>query len=125
MKSETRDKIIDIVDSAYLADIESTTTQRSCFKTTADIVEVIAKLLIIVASLSAFASGFWHLEYLSFVAGAINVLVLGLMSFSSYAMSESKERTMQSNMILKKLKIDELVDITIDSASRDIGEVKI
>jgi hypothetical protein len=120
MKPETREKIINIVDQTYLDDVESTTSQRSCCKTTSDVIEVISKILIVIASLCAFAAGFWKLEYLSFIAGALNALVLGLMNFASYTMNESKERTIQSNMILSKLKIDELVDITVEPNNRDI-----
>ena len=89
-----------------------------------DLCESIANILSGISTILAFSAGFFGNEILSFVAGCCGTCSLVFLHFSSYAMRESKERTQQVNIILTKLGLDKIPDISIDSSS-DINSKRI
>ena len=108
-----------LVEESVYNDIKYNIGSKSRWKIIGDITETSANLFILVGSVLAFAAGSFNIIYLSFVSGSCGVISLSLLRFSSYAMKESSERTMQVNKLLDRIGIDKIPDITIDSASAD------
>ncbi|XWV26896.1 hypothetical protein QJ857_gp0154 [Tupanvirus soda lake] len=106
----------ELVEKTYFNDVKYNIKSKSRWKIVGDIAEAISHILTGVSAVLAFAAGFFDYKELSFVAGCLGTISLVLFQFSYYATKESKERTKQVNRILDKLGIDEIVDITIDSA---------
>lgn len=127
MDDESKNKITKLINDRYLLDIESGLTGRTCYKVAGDACETTGHILVGAAALVAFASGTWNINYLSYIAGSISILSVSLLKLSSYFQRESRERTDMLNLILSKLKIDNIVDISFDSSNdiRSISNVKI
>jgi hypothetical protein len=119
MDIETKNEIIKLVNETEIADINSGLRDRHYFKFVADACETIAQIMFGIAGIFAFSASIWKTaDYLGFISGGISVGAFAIKGFGSYAMSESKERTMQTNKILSKYKIDTLIDITDINSSR-------
>jgi hypothetical protein len=103
-----------LIDESNYSDVKMGLVGRSCFKVTADICETIGHLLVGVAAVISFAAGSFNLSYLSFVAGAVSVIAVSLLKFSSFAMAESKSQTTEINKILATLSMSPVVDISSD-----------
>lgn len=109
------DKIrTDIIEKNYYNDIKYNIRCKSVCKFTGDLTENLAYISIGISSIFSFAAGFFDNMYLSFISGLFGVISLSLLKFSSYSMKESKERTEQVNIILKKLGIEDIPDIVIE-----------
>lgn len=104
----------EILERNYYNDVNYNIRCKSICKFTADISENLAYLSIGLSSIFSFASGFFDNIYLAFISGLFGVLSLSLLKFSSYSMKESRERTTQVNIILKRLGIEEIPDIVIE-----------
>lgn len=116
--SEIAEKIRkELVEPNYYRDVEYNIISKSRWKIIADVTEAFGNILIAVAAILAFAAGFFDYQLLSFFAGCTGTLSFTLLRFSSYSMKESWERTQQVNMLLEKLGISTIPDITIDSAT--------
>lgn len=76
-----------------------------------NVFEALAQLLILAQIPLSFVAGRGY-PLLSDVSGSLGVVALAVLKFSSYAMSESKERTSQFNEILKARGVTEVPDIT-------------
>ncbi|XWV25557.1 hypothetical protein QJ856_gp0197 [Tupanvirus deep ocean] len=107
----------ELVEKTYFDDVKYNIKSKSRWKITGDVTEALSHILTGVAAVLAFAAGFFDYKELSFVAGCLGTISIVLLQFSSYATKESKERTQQVNRILDRLGIDEIADITIDSAN--------
>lgn len=115
---EIKDKIKkELVDPSYFRDVKYNLDSRFRWKFIGDLSEGISQLLILSCTMLAFSSGFFDIRALSYVSGALGIGSLSLLRFSSYAMSESRERTWQSNVILKQLGIESVPDIVVDSTN--------
>ena len=126
MDENLKNEISKIINEQYASDIKLSLFGRSCCKYTGDITETLAHLLMGFSSLTAFAAGSWpNYTYLSFIAGSLGVTSLVLLKFSSYAMSESKERTLIANKILDKLKLEQIVDISFNSTNQDLKSLDV
>lgn len=113
----------ELVDNTYYNDVKKNLKGRSNWKYVADIFEVFSKIFIGLASVLAFASGFFGYTYMSFISGCLSILSLIFLQFSSYAMKESKERNEIVNKIFKKIGLDEMVDISTDPNDEDLVKV--
>lgn len=107
----------DLVDPNLYDDVKYNIRSKSRWKLIADISETFAQVLLCASVVLSFASGSFDQRVLSFIAGAFGAASMSLLLFSSYSMRESKERTAQVNIILRSLGINQIPDITIDSAS--------
>lgn len=105
----------ELIEETYYKDLKYNIRSKSRWKVLSDLCETISHLLIGIATILAFAAGFFKNEYLSFVSGCIGTFSMVFMQFSSYALRESRERTSQVNIILQKLGIDNIPDITIEN----------
>lgn len=109
----------DIIQESIYQDLKHNTVSKTMWKKIGDFTETIAHIFIIVGSILSFASGFYKITHLSFVAGCCGVATLSLSRFSSYAMKESSERTIQVNKLLEKIGIEKIPDIVIDSSTKN------
>lgn len=103
----------ELIENRYYNDIKYNINSKSRCKFTADFTEYLSYILTGIAVILSFAAGFFDNIWLSFASGCFGTTSLALLKFSSYAMSESKERTNQVNIILKKLGIEEIPDISV------------
>ena len=83
-------------------------------KIAGDVCETIGKIMIAISAVVAFAAGIWNLNYLSFIAGSLNVAGSSLFILASYLMKESSDQTQELNRILTSLNIANVVDISQD-----------
>jgi hypothetical protein len=102
----------DIIEKSYYSDVKFNIRWKSYWKIIADVSETFAHIFTGVSAILAFASGFFNYTLLSFIAGCFGTGALVLLKFSSYAIAQSKERTQQVNLILDKLGIVDIPDIT-------------
>jgi hypothetical protein len=105
----------DLLDSMYYRDVKYNLKSRFRWKFIGDLTEALSHVFTGVATILAFASGFFGIELLAFLSGCFGAISLVILQFSSYAVKESRERTIQVNRILRKLGMEEIADITIDS----------
>jgi hypothetical protein len=109
----------DLVEESIYNDIKYNIRSKSRWKFIGDLTETIAHLFMLAGSVLAFATGSFNIINLSFASGSCGILSLSLLRFSSYAMKESSERTVQVNMLLEKIGISKLPDITINPTTRN------
>lgn len=106
---------IELIEKSYYNDLKYNLTSKSRWKLVGDASETLAYLCMGFTGIFAFSAGFFDHKILSFVAGCLSIAAPLLLKFSSRAMLESKERTIQVNCILRALGIDTIPDISIDS----------
>lgn len=95
--------VTEIIYPAFVRDIKAAIAGRFFWKHCSDVCEAVSKVLAGAASVLAFSAGVYEEKALSFASGCVGTcsIVLGL--FSSYASSESKERTVRLNVTLQRL----------------------
>lgn len=115
-KKEIGQKIVkELIEPTYYQDAKTSLEWRSRWKKIGDVSEAMAKILASIATIVAFAAGFFDLSILSFISGCLGTVSLVFLQFSSYAMNESRERTQRTNRILEDLGTMKIIDITIPS----------
>lgn len=103
------DKIkTELVNPNYYNDIKRSIRGKSRWKFIGDFTEAISHIFTGISVILSFACGFFDDLVLSFIAGVFGIIALVLLKFSHYAINESKERTEEVNILLNKLKIDEI-----------------
>lgn len=66
--------------------------------------EALSQIIVMVAAVLAFSSGFWDIALLSFISGSVSALGVSLYTFSKYAASESAERNSQLHQLWIEIK---------------------
>ena len=107
----------DLVNPTYYNDIRNNLKNRSFWKTMGEVTNTLAKVVAGIATILAFAAGFFNYTILSFIAGCFSTTSLVLVQFSSYSMVQSKQHTDGVNEELSKLGLDNIVDITPDMST--------
>jgi len=102
----------DLVEPCYYIDVKNLISECKFWRQIGDIFTTTSKICVGGTSILSFASGIYKYDTLIFIAGTVSVLSLSCMQFSSYAYSESKERTSKLNKILKQLGMDTVPDIS-------------
>lgn len=103
------------VTTSYISDINMNLSSKSRLKLMADVSETLSHVCTGFSAIFAFAAGAFNYPILSFVAGCFGTMSLLLSRFSSYAMSESSERTTQVNKLLNAIGFKSIPDISINS----------
>lgn len=106
----------DLVEKNYYRDIQYNINSKFRWKWAGDFTEALAHLCTALSVILAFSAGFFNYSLLSFIAGCFGTCSFVLLRLSSYSMKESRERTEQVNALLRKIGIDSIPDIVIDSA---------
>ena len=108
-------EIRDIVAATYKSEVRSSLRWRDIWKKFGDSCEAIAKGLTGVSSVLAFASSAIRdtktADILSFCSGSVGTIGLVLLTYSNYAIKESKERTEELNVILDRIGVTPMPDI--------------
>ena len=107
----------ELVEPNLYNDVKYNIKNKSGLKKTADALEILAYILVFIGTLLAFASGVFGKLFLSYISGSVTTAASALIILSKKIMSESKERTEQVNMLLNKVGIESIPDVTIDSLS--------
>lgn len=101
-----------LIQPTYLADIKDSLAGRYMWRKISDRVTGVAKILIIISGIFAFAGAkFTEYWWLAFIAGALNVLTTSMFHYAMYASHESKNCTDDTNILLKSLKLAPIPDI--------------
>lgn len=104
-----------MIASMYRRELGSMIRWRDFWKKFGDACEAVAKCLTGVGSILAFASSAIHdptkADILSFVSGSIGTIGLVMLSYSNYAIRESKQRTDEVNGILSTIGVTPLPNI--------------
>jgi len=114
-----KDKIQHELEIYYYDDIVDNMNGRRNYKTVSDVMEVLGHIALLISITVSFSAGYFDYNILSFIAGGLGTLSVGLFGFSTYALKESKERTIIVNTILKSLNMKEIVDIALDVSDTD------
>lgn len=100
------------IQPTYLEDIQDSLTGRFRWRKVSDRVTGLAKILIIISGIFAFAGAkFTDYWWLSFISGILNALTLSFFQYGMYASNQSKNCTNDTNILLKSLGIKEIPDI--------------
>lgn len=108
-------EVRDIIAGAYKNEVKSFVRWRDIWKRFGDSCEAISKGLTGVSAVLAFASSAIRdtrtADILSFTSGSIGTIGLVLLTYSNYAIKESRERTQELNTLLDRLGVTPLPDI--------------
>ena len=97
---------------------------RHAYRLSGQRFETLSKCLVAAGGVISFSAGVYNIPTLSFVAGAVSTLSLACLQFSSFSYKESKAQTRDLNAMLRKLKIDTLPMLDMNSESKDPKESK-
>lgn len=111
----------EMVASMYKGEVRSMIRWRDVWKKFGDACEAVSKGLTGIGAVLAFASSANRTpktsDILSFSAGTVGTLGLVLLAYSSYAIRESRQRTVEINHVLDTIGVTPLPDIAeLDTA---------
>lgn len=114
--------IRDMIAKAYKGEVQSMIRWRDVWKKAGDTCEAVAKGLTGLSTVFAFASSAIRdpriADIFSFTSGSIGTVGLVLLTYSSYATKESRQRTTELNNVLNTIGVTPLPDIAL----HDIAE---
>lgn len=102
----------ELIEPTYYQDIKDNLNGRETWKKIGDVTEAISKIFAGLATVAAFAAGFFNITILSFISGCLGTLALVIQQFSTYSYNESKERTNRVNKILTDLGLKNILDLS-------------
>lgn len=110
-------EIREMVASAYKGEVRSMIRWRDVWKKAGDTCEAVAKGLTGLSAVFAFASSAIRdakiAEIFSFTSGSIATVGLVLLTYSSYATKESRQRTTELNSMLDSIGVTPIPDIAV------------
>ena len=109
--SNFKEKIKEKIDKTYEKEINDNLNSWVCCRRAGHILEGVAQVFSVSATIMAFASGFYDNKMLSFISGCLGSMALAVQKTSAFTLKESKERTIALNILLKKINIDTLPEI--------------
>ena len=121
MDIANQNPIAELINDDNYTHIKSGLMSRSRWKIIGDVCETIGHILIGIAAILAFTVSIFDISYLSFISGFTSGLSVVLLKFSSYAMKFSKEQTDVVNLILTKLDLETIVDISSEPHIKEIN----
>ena len=99
-------EIVGEVETSTLRDVKESIRWRYLWTKCSHSLEAIAMACMSVSSILSFAAGYYvSQQWISFLAGTIGTLSLAILRYSTYAKSESRERTKDLNAILERVNI--------------------
>jgi hypothetical protein len=110
-------EIREMVATAYKGEVQSMIRWRDVWKKAGDTCEAVAKGLTGVSAVFAFAASALRdprlADIFSFTSGSIGTVGLVLLTYSSYATKESRQRTTELNNMLDSIGVTPLPDIAL------------
>lgn len=114
-----------LINPTYYADIKKSLRGSEFWKSVADVSETFSKVIAGGSTILAFASGFYQITTLSFLAGCLGTTSLLLLHFSAYSYAESKDKIFRVDKILKILGVKNIETLEKINIVDDIIETKI
>ena len=99
-----------IVAPEYTEELRSGINRVQCLERGAAVIEAMAHGLVCVASVLAFAAGFYNDKNLSFVAACSSTLSLALLRYVNYARETADSKATSINRMLDRAGIEPLFD---------------
>jgi len=109
VSDELRQELVDKhIEPFYVETVKSALNSNLFWKRTAIFAETTSKILIALAGVLSFGTGYFHehKDTLSFLSGSISCVSLGTIQLSVFALKEHRSQTRDLNAILKRLNID-------------------
>jgi hypothetical protein len=106
VNDENLKKIQEDVENLYIKEVHESIRGRTTWKRVGDACEALSMSFSGIASIAAFATGFYDIQGLAFAAGCCSTLALALLTYAGYAHRESKERTDRLNKTLDAVGIE-------------------
>jgi hypothetical protein len=95
-------------------DIEEATTSRVKWAQTATAMFCISEILMIIQTALSFTSATYQIILISYLAGVVGVIAIGLTRFGAYARTQSNEKNILYNKLLKKIGINDSMPNLLD-----------
>ncbi len=105
----------DLIEPMYISDVKSAIKEKKCWKFTGQVFETLSKVLVAIGGIISFSSGYYSNPTLGFVAGSVSTVSLAMLQFSSFSYGQNKKQSSELNMLLTKLDID-----TVPELSREV-----
>ena len=102
-----------IIQPNYINEINEFIESRTKWRNRGILYETISKILLGSGSVLSFAAGVYSNQTIIFLAGSISTISLLSFQFSSFSFLESKKATKELNLLLEKLKLDTIPDLSI------------
>jgi hypothetical protein len=118
--NQMRQEVIhDLIQPTIVTDIKTAIRNRFAWNVIGHIFETSSKILLASSGILSFASGYYKRETLSFVSGSVCTMSLACAQFASYSFRESKKNSENLNLVLKKMKIQDVpvIDFAVQSPS--------
>jgi hypothetical protein len=121
VRDEVKERIMTkYVENSYEYDVESLIEGRRAWKKTGQAFETMSKIFLALGGILSFSSGYFDVDSLSFLSGSVSVISLAFLQFSSFCYLENKKQSNELNIILKKLGLE-----TVPELSREFDNVVI
>jgi hypothetical protein len=105
-------KIIENIKKNLEDEINDATTLRFTWARVATVMYCISEILMIIQTALSFTAASYQIIFISYLAGIIGVIAIGLNRFGAYSKNQSTEKTNQLNELLKTIGIhNELPDL--------------
>lgn len=121
VRDEVKERIMTkYVEHSYEYDVESLIQGRRAWKKTGQAFETMSKIFLALGGILSFSSGYFDVDSLSFLSGSVSVISLAFLQFSSFCYLENKKQSNELNIILKKLGLE-----TVPELSREFDNIVI
>jgi len=109
ISDEVKIKILtELIEPSYYGDVNETIRGRKCWRISGHVFETISKIFLAATGILSFSAGFYHIDTLSFVAGAFSTISLAMFQFAGYSFGQNKKNSMELNQLLSKLNIEQV-----------------
>jgi hypothetical protein len=110
----TNEQITQMVGAAEVRDVRSGISARYWFRIASYVMEALSEVALSVATILLALEGPLALSNLKYWAIGLNVSSIALRLLKSYSLRESRNRTLEVNIITKKLGLEELPDVVLN-----------
>lgn len=107
--------MLNYIEKSYEYDVSSLITGRRRWKKTGQAFETMSKIFLAMGGILSFSSGYFDEKSLSFLSGSVSVISLSFLQFSSFCYLENKKQTNELNVILKKLGLETIPELSRDN----------
>jgi hypothetical protein len=107
--------MVNYIEKSYEYDVDSLIHGRRRWKKTGQAFETMSKIFLALGGILSFSSGYFDIKALSFLSGSISVISLSFLQFSSFCYLENKKQSNELNIVLKKLGLETLPELSRDN----------
>lgn len=100
--------LTELIEPSYYGDVNETIRGRKCWRISGHVFETISKIFLAATGILSFSAGFYHIDSLSFIAGAFSTISLAMFQFAGYSFGQNKKNTVELNQLLSKLNIEQV-----------------